>query len=657
VTDTAQLHILRYLHLIGLDPTYSVPTPRLHVSHHFLLYYLLLLLITTTTPAYSGHNLAPMAPIPMNGKPNPFHGDPLAWLQPSCADPRFPPYADNHVEVQVILTLEGGEDSLTDRFITFKSSGGSIQVGRASKTERKQLVPAVDNMWISNPVISRYHAMLSVEKDEYNVSTFLLEDGTIVDSLQTPLVFLEDNRSSHGTFVNGNDIKQKGKRQLINGDEVQFGDKVLRCQGTRDYLVGYWGHGADRILTEEFDPPVFKVQIKKILNELIQQLSSTGRSISVPDDMTDDSEMDESESEVESTGSHSSPPQWEEEKPVEVTTVPGSVNNPFTVEEEVLHERIAIDLTSREASEEYEPMPNVPAAARSTFDFDVGEEEVEFDIAEPTHDESEAEGAQWSEEDNDDDAIPAMPQSPPAYMPTSPDWSSQREAEFVPQHSIHLPRMAIPALPLLQSTNSPNIYHDGPFSQLPVYHDEMVSFLRPSYQDFISLEADMMQDAIDIGAPQEEERVTWSASLPTYTAPEVQSTRNVSSVTVSTQELLETTRASTSKNDMSIKSIINPPTTTSRKRKANEISDDEHEVELAELQSAPKAVTVSTVREDIDDTLSKEVEAKIKLPVAAKVELRPKKRLRSVASHVGTFVAGGVSTLLGLAFLPDNFFG
>lgn len=130
------------------------------------------------------------------------------------------------------LSLEKGEDSLNDRSITFKSSGGSIQIGRASKTERKRLIPAADNMWISNPVISRYHAVLSVAggelDDARNPNT---SHGPSTNDVQTPLVFLEDTTSSHGTFVNKADIKGCGRRQIVNGDKVQFGDKVLRGAG------------------------------------------------------------------------------------------------------------------------------------------------------------------------------------------------------------------------------------------------------------------------------------------------------------------------------------------------------------------------------------------------------------------------------------------
>jgi pSer/pThr/pTyr-binding forkhead associated (FHA) protein len=138
---------------------------------------------------------------------------------------------DSATDIQVTLTLQRGEDILSGRSITFKNSSGSLQVGRASKTERKQLVPADDNLWISNPVISREHAVLSVERNDLDVSISPRWHETHAHKLQTPLVFLEDPKSSHGTFVNKINIKDLGKRVIVSGDEIQFGDQVLRGQG------------------------------------------------------------------------------------------------------------------------------------------------------------------------------------------------------------------------------------------------------------------------------------------------------------------------------------------------------------------------------------------------------------------------------------------
>lgn len=78
-------------------------------------------------------------------------------------------------------------------------------------------MPAVDNAWIRNPVISRSHAELSVQ-----------------DVAGVPHVHVEDVKSSHGTSVNGKNIGLE-KRILNTGDRVQFGENVMR--GTGECLI------------------------------------------------------------------------------------------------------------------------------------------------------------------------------------------------------------------------------------------------------------------------------------------------------------------------------------------------------------------------------------------------------------------------------------
>ena len=85
-------------------------------------------------------------------------------------------------------------------------------MGRASKTEQKQLVPAFDNAWIRNPVISRTHAEI-----------------TMTESLGMSQIYIEDKKSSHGTFVNGKKIQEK--LVLKSGDRLQFGSDVQRGDG------------------------------------------------------------------------------------------------------------------------------------------------------------------------------------------------------------------------------------------------------------------------------------------------------------------------------------------------------------------------------------------------------------------------------------------
>jgi flagellar motor protein MotB len=149
--------------------------------------------------------------------------------------------------------------------------------------------------------------------------------------------------------------------------------------------------------------------------------------------------------------------------------------------------------------------------------------------------------------------------------------------------------------------------------------------------------------------------------LPPFPDPAAQPDRNISSVTVSTQDFLDATHSTTSKNDMSIKSIINHTTVTGKgkKRKADDISEDEPEPEAAPAAEpadvvagadAPAQVTVEEMTEDV-------LILPTKSAVFAPVEKRPVKRLRTVASHVGAFALGSVAVVAGLMSLPDNYFG
>lgn len=123
-----------------------------------------------------------------------------------------------------------GDDALDERDISL-GVGSSLQIGRASKTEHKRLVPALHNCWIKNPVISRNHAILSVAMESSDVSKVIGTRHCYSNSLQVPTLYICDSGSSHNTFVNEKGIKGKGKWELSDGDSIQFGDSVDKLNG------------------------------------------------------------------------------------------------------------------------------------------------------------------------------------------------------------------------------------------------------------------------------------------------------------------------------------------------------------------------------------------------------------------------------------------
>ncbi|KIW08900.1 hypothetical protein, variant 2 [Verruconis gallopava] len=493
-------------------------------------------------------------------------------------------------ETKVTMTLQKGEDALTKRVISSESSCGPIQIGRASKTERKQLIPAKDNMWISNPVISRNHAVLTIEKSN-------LFDASCV--------YLEDAGSSHGTFVNNTPIKPRDRRQISSGDLIQFGNKVQRG-------------------TDEYDPPVYKVTIEHLQRPQTESLSSsTGRSISVPEE-SEESDVDESNSAVGSTDSHSSPPGWGEEKTTRTSTLHGGMNSPFTDENAPAQAPVANGIASRGASEEYEPSPDVPVVQDTYAELEI-EEAQEMDKEEIVYD-----GPDFKTSDESIHTRQSQAYIPPTYE------------DYVPQQQVQLPPMDdLSQLPTIQPKLSTyNHYRDGPFAQPP----EVYSGITFGVSDDGQTQDNMgyVSHMFPVSAQ------TSSSVLP--------------SITVTTQELLQNTHESSTKNDMSIRSIINPTPTIGTKRKADELYEAEHLIDNPTQNGDVGGNTESSGGQShnaLTEVKIKAAESKeVSRSTTPPVPHRPKKRLRSsIVTHLGAFAFGGVAMLAGLMSLPDNFFG
>ncbi|OAL02138.1 hypothetical protein IQ06DRAFT_292864 [Phaeosphaeriaceae sp. SRC1lsM3a] len=106
--------------------------------------------------------------------------------------------------------LDGFEGLITRQFDL--SVGSQLPIGRASKnSNKKELMPSVDNGYIDSPVISREHAQLSARGGS-----------------DPPRVFITDLGSMHGTMVNGEQLVAHAPTPLSSGDTLQFGIDVNR---------------------------------------------------------------------------------------------------------------------------------------------------------------------------------------------------------------------------------------------------------------------------------------------------------------------------------------------------------------------------------------------------------------------------------------------
>lgn len=519
-------------------------------------------------------------------------------------------------ELRVTLALEQGDDAYDTRVIAFEETGGSMQVGRASKTERKQLLAAKDNLWISNPVISREHAVLSAVKDD------------VVDKL---VAYLEDEKSSHGTFVNQRDIKGKGKVKLLDGDKVQFGDHVVR--------------GADK-----FAPPAYRVSMETVYTDRLFSFPGIGRSYSVPDDDdSESSEMDESDSDARSTHSlesHSSPPHLSEEKNV----MPGSSRqNPFSIDDDAQGEVIVIDDEPvREASEDYEPEDVI---AETYY------EEAPSKQTQSMESESEAE----TSDDEESDPFIERPESP-IYTPNSPA-ARHHGITHLLSGAPHYPLGFVPPPP--QATYP---YIQGPFAASARYPFDPVFSALPTMPMPEPNPWSEGQDEGVSGTLEQAEEFD-ATSRPVYFSPEP--VHKFNSLTASTEDFLDAARnhedrTLANKKNMSIKSLINPPSVAGAKRKADDISDEDEEEpefeleEEEEVEAEEPQIEVTEVIEPVVEVLpqhKKEKEVVVDVVEVTVKEERPTKRRRTYASHIGAFALGGVATLATLVCLPENYFG
>jgi hypothetical protein len=118
------------------------------------------------------------------------------------------------------------------------SLASKFPIGRASKnTTKKDLMPAANNAYIDSPVISREHAVLTVNADS-----------------GAPHVYITDKNSMHGTFLNGEKLEIEVPKLLASGDKLQFGVDVNRGEGSPPRPLS--SNSANMYFPQSSSPPV-----------------------------------------------------------------------------------------------------------------------------------------------------------------------------------------------------------------------------------------------------------------------------------------------------------------------------------------------------------------------------------------------------------------
>ncbi|KAI3326774.1 hypothetical protein HD806DRAFT_532410 [Xylariaceae sp. AK1471] len=125
---------------------------------------------------------------------------------------------------KIAITLSSrSPSSITERRLVLTRGFPCVPIGRSSKVHSKGFVPADDNAWFDNPVMSRRHAEIFANFDDD----------------KPPTVYIKDIESFHGTFHTPNDGRNSEQRitpnqpvKLINGDIIRFGIDIFRSNGT-----------------------------------------------------------------------------------------------------------------------------------------------------------------------------------------------------------------------------------------------------------------------------------------------------------------------------------------------------------------------------------------------------------------------------------------
>lgn len=227
------------------------------------------------------------------------------WDEPAAHHPANPKEA-NVAHTAIPVTLTSVKNPADKRYLVIYH-GSSTLIGRASKSESKNLQPSPTNALFDCPVISREHAELKTNK-------FASAGEQIT---------ITDRGSMHGTHVNGRKLDRFVPFTLRSGDLLQFGTRVTRGPGMFELLNTSLDNNAKLVLLDTHDGVyvTFEGNVAK----------PTSSKFVVPDGSEDELSDEEENSSV----SHISDDEEVEEvssaktTPEQVKSQPGSAQQPI----------------------------------------------------------------------------------------------------------------------------------------------------------------------------------------------------------------------------------------------------------------------------------------------------------------------------------------
>ncbi|KAI1748089.1 hypothetical protein F4782DRAFT_534804 [Xylaria castorea] len=183
------------------------------------------------------------------------------------------PSKDNDKDEIVVILRPKNPSSIPERRLVLTPGRPAVSIGRSSKDHSKGFIPAGDNAWLENPVMSRDHAELFAQFDD-----------------NPRAVYLKDVNSFHGTYLTTSDGRNKGQKlvpnepvKLTHGDTIQFGIDIYRSSKTY--------------------PPCFVDYLVEATTQKPDDLPH--RSFTVPDDVDDEEDEDcENEDDLTITAVH-----------------------------------------------------------------------------------------------------------------------------------------------------------------------------------------------------------------------------------------------------------------------------------------------------------------------------------------------------------------